>query len=229
MAFEGYTAFDWGVILLVGLSVLHAFMRGFTSVALSLAAWGGALLVTILGFGPISPYARDLVSPVELADILLVVALFIISLVVFKLIADSVGEAVKSSAIGFLDRSLGALFGLARGMIIVSVVFIGIKAIFGKEQPTWVEESKTRPLVAWGAEMVEGFAGSALGSNDKTAVEVLEESFTQTKDAATAAVEDVIAEKIAEEAAKYEDKARESLSKTIEQKLKEAKDKKDDP
>ena len=225
---EGYTGFDWGVLIIIALSLIHAFSKGFTNVALSLAAWAGALAVTILGYVPLAPYARDLVQPEQLADLLLVVTLFISSLVLLKLVADRVGDAVKSSAIGFLDRSLGALFGLMRGLVIVSVVFIGMKAILGDSQPEWIASAKTRPLVAWGATMVEELAGSALGEAEKSPLDVIEDSFKSGSQAATNALEKVVAEKVAEEAAKYENKARERLNKTIEQKLKEAEEKKRD-
>lgn len=230
MDFASYTGFDWGVLIIILLSVIHAFTRGFTSVALSLAAWAGALTVTIFGFVPLSPFVRDVIQPEQLADLLLVVGLFIVSLILLKIAADNVGSAVRSSAIGFLDRSLGALFGLLRGLVIVSVVFIGLKAILGKDQPPWITNAKTKPLVEWGATMVEELTGSALGQADKSPLDVIEESFTSGTQAASDLLEEAVAEQVAKEAAKYKDQAREKLNKTIEQKLKEAEKKKqDDP
>lgn len=224
-----FTAFDFAVILVVLLSTVLAFMKGFTNVALSLAAWAGALLVTIIGFAPISPYVRDILDPVELADILTLAGLFIGSLILFKLIAEAVGNAVKSSFVGFLDRSLGALFGLLRGLIIVSVVYLGLAALLGNDQPDWVQKAKTRSLVAWGAAMVESFAGKTLGHTEQqNKLDFLNHGLDKTKSTTQKALTEtkqtfrkIVKDEIANEATRYTKEAQEKLDALIEEKTKE--------
>ncbi|WP_374763966.1 CvpA family protein [Yunchengibacter salinarum] len=166
MTADTLTAFDAAVLLIVGLSMLFAFSRGFVTVSLSFAAWAGALVATIFGFTLAKPYGRDLISPAELADILVLVALFILSLFLLKSLATFIGGKVKDGPLGMLDRSFGALFGLLRGMVVVSAIFLAFTKIFpGDDEPDWIKGAKTRPLVAWGAGMLEGFAADALGKD----------------------------------------------------------------
>ncbi|RMB08862.1 CvpA family protein [Eilatimonas milleporae] len=166
MQASDFTAFDIGILVIVGLSTIFAFARGFATVALSFAAWAGALLATVFGFSLAQPYGRDLISPPELADIATLAIIFFVSLFVLKAFADWFGTKIKESPVGLLDRSLGALFGLLRGMVIVGVLYLGFIKIFpGEDGPDWVQNARLKPLVAWGAEMLEGFAASALGQD----------------------------------------------------------------
>lgn len=163
---QAITAFDAAIILIVGLSAIFAFSRGFATVALSFGAWAGAFVATGFGFQMARPWGRQYITPDELADILTLIAIFFVSLVILKTIAGWLGRTVKESPVGFLDRSLGALFGLARGVVIVSVAYLAFSKLYpGNDTPEWVEDAKLRPLVAWSAEMVEGFAISALGKD----------------------------------------------------------------
>ena len=143
---QTFTAFDIAVLVIIGLSTLFAFGRGFATVALSFAAWVGALFASIFGFELLKPYGRDLISPPELADMITLVVLFFVSLYALKQLAELIGGAIKSSEIGFLDRSLGALFGLMRGIVVVSLVYLAFNKLYpGKESPEWVDEATSAP------------------------------------------------------------------------------------
>lgn len=162
---ESITAFDIAVLATVLLSMLFAFGRGFVTVALSFVAWAGAFFASTAGFTYIQPYGRDLIEPKELADIITLIALFFVTLLVLKMLADLIGRTVKESPIGFLDRSLGAAFGLARGVVIVSVAYLAFSKLYpGNQAPDWVDDAQLKPIVAWSAEMVEEFARDALGT-----------------------------------------------------------------
>ncbi|MFC4347722.1 CvpA family protein [Kordiimonas lipolytica] len=216
------TAFDVAVLVIVGLSTLLAFGRGFATVALSFGAWAGALLATIFGLEIVKPYGRDLISPPELADFITLATLFFITLFVLKQLAEFIGRTIKESPVGLLDRSLGALFGLLRGLVIVSVLYLGFAKLYGtSDQPDWVKNAQLRPLVAWSAEMLEGFAADALGKDPK---EVGNEYLEKAADAIPS---QFINEKLEEQAAKYIEKQRDSLDALMED-VAEEKKKKDD-
>ncbi|TNE60627.1 MAG: CvpA family protein [Alphaproteobacteria bacterium] len=210
------TAFDAAVLLIVGLSALFAFGRGFVTVALSFAAWAGALVATVFGLEFAKPYVRDLVSPPELADIITLALLFFVTLFVLKRIAEMVGGMVKDSPVGFLDRSLGAAFGLLRGMVIVSVLYLGFSKLFAPaDQPDWMRDARLRPLVAWGAEMLEGYAAEALG---KDPTEVGSDYLQRAADSVPS---QFINEKLEEQAAKYMEKQRDQLDELVDELEKE--------
>jgi membrane protein required for colicin V production len=203
------TAFDIGVLAIVGLSTLLAFGKGFANVALSLAAWVGAFAAVIFGNTFVQPYAQDLITPPWLANTITIIALFFVTLLILKTVGGMIGDAIKSGPVGFLDRSLGALFGLVRGMVIISLLYFGFTTVFPDKQVDWVENAKTKPLVAWGAEMLEGFAQEALG-RDPT--EVGEEYLQQ---AASAVQSQFIEEHLAKQAAEYATKDRAALENLI--------------
>lgn len=166
------TAFDIGVLIIVGLSTIMAFSRGFATVALSLAAWAASFIIAVFGFTFFRPYGRDLISNEALADIVTLVGVFIVVLMVLKLVAGMIGKSVKESPLGFLDRSLGALFGLLRGMVIVSLLYMGVSVFFiADKMPDWVKSAKLRPMVAWSAEMMKEFAEDLLDRHDPSDTE----------------------------------------------------------
>jgi len=199
MQFEGFTSFDWFVLTVILLSMAMAFIRGFTTVALSLGAWVGAFLTTSFGFTFAQPYARDLISSAEFADFTALAVLFLGSLIIFKIIADKVGRAMREGPVGFLDRSMGALFGLMRGLLFVSALYIGMKSLLGKDMPDWITDAKTKPLIAWGADMVESLTDKALGTKDGAALGFDPEKEIQSIRDQLANLPDKIAQKKLEE------------------------------
>lgn len=149
------TAFDAAILFLVSLSALIGFRRGFVTEILTLAAWGGAIATTLYGLVPFSAMIRDFVRPDFIADIIALVILFFASLVLLKLLASWIGDNVRGSYVGALDRALGTLFGLMRGALLVSFAYLIFSYWFPvKNQPDWVTHAKVRPLIAYGVEML---------------------------------------------------------------------------
>lgn len=208
------TAFDVAVLLIIGISTVMAFGRGFATVALSLAAWAATVFAVVFLGELVTPYLRPYVEPSWLADSITYAVLFFGGLMLLKWLAGMIGGAIKNSPIGFLDRSLGALFGLLRGMVLVSALYFGFVKLFPGDSPEWIEKAQTRPLVQWGAEMLSSLAAGALGREETTfADDYLEK--------AAGAVPNQFFEDILEEqAGKYGDAQREKFENLLE-KLKE--------
>ena len=161
------TAFDIAALIFIGLSMLFAFGKGFVTTALGFGAWVGAFFTAVVGFAFVGPWLRGPVQPNELADIISYVALFFLGLFILKQIASSVGNAVKTSFVGMLDRSLGALFGLLRGFVVICVIYMATTALFpGKKQPEWIRDAQLKPVVHFGAEMITELARAMLGDRD---------------------------------------------------------------
>ena len=70
------TAFDATILFFVSISALIGFRRGFVTEILTLAAWGGAVAVTLYGLLAFSPLMRCFVHPDVLAAIIALVILF---------------------------------------------------------------------------------------------------------------------------------------------------------
>ena len=153
----GLNVFDVVVIAVIVLSGLFALMRGLVKEVLSIVSWVGALFVALYGFGYVAPFVHKLIQPAWLADAITGIGLFVASLIALGLIASAVSGAVRKSSAGALDRSLGFLFGLVRGALIICVAWLAVSwALTSSERPEWLKSARTLPLVERGANMLAG-------------------------------------------------------------------------
>lgn len=141
---------DLVVIGVVLLSALLAFARGFVREVLSIGGWVGAAVGTLFLFPVARPYMRHYISPIMLADIVTGVGIFITLLIILTAISHQVAKGVRGSALNAIDRSLGFLFGIVRGLVIVSLAYLAVQWIWpvgGGNEPAWLKDSKTRTYV----------------------------------------------------------------------------------
>src|SRR5262249_28622010 len=129
------TAFDFLVIGIVGLSTLAAFLRGFVRVAASLVAWVFGILAALRfsdAFGAMLPSFGE--APATRYVVAFVIILLAV-LLVGALVGFVLSRAVRAIGLGFLDRFLGAILGLARGLVItvLLVLLAGLTALPAKD------------------------------------------------------------------------------------------------
>ena len=143
-----------GLVLLI--SALIAWGRGFVHEVLSVASWIGAIFATIHGYPHLKPYMRELITMELAADFVSGVLLFIVSLAVFSFVTGFIAKRVQESALNTLDRSLGFMFGVLRGAVLVCLAYIAVEWMAPpKEQPEWLRTARVMPLVEAGADLLE--------------------------------------------------------------------------
>jgi len=147
----GLNPVDIAVIAIVLVSALMAFARGFVREVLSVAAWVGAAFVTLYAFPLVAPEVRLQIDSRWLADGATVLGVFTLSLVVFSVLTHMVSGRVQESSLSAIDRSLGFAFGVLRGAVIVSLGYMFMGWLWS-EPPQWLQEARTRPLMAAGAQ-----------------------------------------------------------------------------
>lgn len=153
------TALDIIVLVIVILSALIAFFRGMVRETLSLAGWITAGLAVIYGLPYARPYAKQVISNELIADIAAGALIFIIVLIIFTLLSARIAERVRDSSLGLLDRSLGLLYGIFRGFVLVSLGFLLLKWAFTENnQPDWIANARTKPVLEVGADLLEKVA-----------------------------------------------------------------------
>ena len=141
-----------GVLVVSG---VFALIRGVVREVLSIVGWVGAAAATYYGLGYIQPRAHEVISSPLLADLAAMGVLFVGTLIAATLISGAISRRVKKSQLGPLDRSLGFLFGLARGGALVSIGYVMvIWATLPDDPPAWLREARASPLVAEGAAIV---------------------------------------------------------------------------
>jgi membrane protein required for colicin V production len=146
---------DIAVVAVIVISGVLALARGLVREVLSVGAWVGAAVATLYLFKFAQPVARTYIEVELIADIVAGVALFVVALIALSLISHALSRRVRDSALGPLDRSLGLVFGLARGAAVVALAYLIFAALFPPEdRPAWVAEARTRPLMEEGAEVL---------------------------------------------------------------------------
>ncbi|MFQ5984636.1 MAG: CvpA family protein [Alphaproteobacteria bacterium] len=146
------TVTDIAVFGVVLVSALLALARGVVRELFTVAGWVGAIVATVYGFHHAQPFAQRVIANPLLADLAAGVVIFVVTLVVVSLLSRWVSDRVKRSQLNALDRSLGFLFGLARGAMLVCIAYLLLVwALPPKEHPGWVREARVMPVVAYGA------------------------------------------------------------------------------
>lgn len=142
------TLLDIIVLAVMLLSGLLAMIRGFMREILSIAAWGAAALTTLYAFNKLLPTAKTYFNNDTVATIAVIAGVFIGTLVVVSIITVRISDMILDSRIGALDRTLGFLFGLARGLLIIVVAFLFFAWLVPeKQQPDWVRSAKSRVVL----------------------------------------------------------------------------------
>jgi len=139
------TAFDVGVGVLVLISAILATARGLTREVLSLATWAGSAAIAIYMWQYHPEIARGYIAEQIVADIATVVVSFIIALIVLHLLTMRIADFVVDSRIGPIDRTLGFVFGVLRGVLIAIVITIFGTWLLPNNLPSWAANSQTLP------------------------------------------------------------------------------------
>jgi membrane protein required for colicin V production len=138
----------WLDILLLGVmlvSGLLAMIRGFVREVLSIASWAIAAVATILLYGRLLPIAKANIASDILAAAVVIGGVFLVTLLVVSFITMRISDMILDSRIGALDRTLGFLFGLGRGLVIVVVAFVFFAWLVPTaKQPDGVRNAKSR-------------------------------------------------------------------------------------
>ena len=165
------TAVDIVILAVLLISAVAAFARGFVHEVLSIGAWIGAGLATLYLFAPVQPYARDLIPIPLVADIATGVAIFIACLILLAVFTRMLSARVKDSALGALDRSLGLVFGVLRGALIVALAWLVMVWALPDpaERPDWIREAKSRRIVAASAGFIARVLPGHVGERARAA------------------------------------------------------------
>src|ERR1700753_1566285 len=138
MSALGLTIIDPIVLVVIFVSAVYASYRGFVSETLSIFACAAAAFATLF-FGPkLAPLTKGLVSSPWLGLLIGYAAIFLIVLIPLSFVSFRFAESVKNSPVGTLDRVLGAVFGILRGLAIIGLAYIAFSSVIPvRNQPDW--------------------------------------------------------------------------------------------
>jgi len=142
------TLLDIILLVVMLISGLLAMIRGFMREILSIAAWGIAALVTLYSYLRVLPMAKQYFSSDMVAAGVTIAGLFLLTLLIVSVITVRISDMILDSRVGALDRTLGFLFGLGRGLIIVVVAFLFFAWLVpDRSQPEWVRAAKSKVVL----------------------------------------------------------------------------------
>jgi membrane protein required for colicin V production len=139
------TLLDIILLLVMLVSGLLAMIRGFMREILSIGSWGVAALVTLYSYPRVLPLAKQYFASDSVAAAVSAGGIFLGTLLIVSIITARISDMVLDSRVGALDRTLGFLFGLARGLVIVVVAFLFFAWLVpDRSQPEWVRSAKSK-------------------------------------------------------------------------------------
>ena len=143
------TLLDIVLIVVMLISGLLAMVRGFMREVLSIIAWVLAAGATLYAYSKLLPYAKQYFNNDIVAAVAVIAGVFLLTLLVVTVLTVRLSDMVLDSRVGALDRTLGFLFGLARGLVIVVVAFMFFSWLVpDRSQPEWVKGAKSRVVLA---------------------------------------------------------------------------------
>lgn len=154
------TLLDFVVLGVVFVSAFLAMVRGFTREVLSVVSWAGAAAATVYFFPDVRDWARAefKVDPPIIADIVTGAGIFLTTLILVSLVTMRISDMILDSRIGPLDRTLGFIYGAARGFLLTVIAFLFfIWLVPDRGQPNWVREAQTLPLLQGAGEALMAF------------------------------------------------------------------------
>lgn len=146
-----FALLDIVVMVVVFLSAMLAMVRGFSREVLSVGSWVAAAIAAVYIFfanDPLTPVVETYIGEGLYADLTAAAIAFVVTLIIVSVITMRISDFIIDSNIGALDRTLGFIFGVARGLLLFVVAIGMFNGLVPKtSQPTWITDAKTKPLL----------------------------------------------------------------------------------
>jgi membrane protein required for colicin V production len=136
---------DWVILGILGLSSLIGLIRGLIKEAMSLVVWALALFVATHFKAQASVLLEQYIQTPSLREMSAFGGLFAATLFVGAMVNFVLGQIVKMTGLGGTDRVLGAVFGGARGFLVVMAIIIFLPPIVPIDKDNWWHQSRLIP------------------------------------------------------------------------------------
>lgn len=180
-----------GIVLLISVGI--AFMRGFIREVLTIFGIAGGMLAAYIGGPLLIPFMRGWLSVDEsvaepemfmgvlsyatLADVLSYVAVFVVFVIILSVISHFIAEFAKNLGLGALDRTLGVVFGLARGVLVLGLLnLLPYYAVPDEQKEEYFGSSKTHVYLDASSAWLSGFLPEDARDDAKAGVAKAEEA-----------------------------------------------------
>ena len=130
---------DLAAVAVIVVSAGWGIWRGFTREVMSLAGWVLAFLAANAVAGPLGEMMPGAVATPEVRVLIAFVAVFVLVLIAAALVGNLLSKFLKAAGLSGVDRTLGGLFGLSRGIVILLAFTIAAGLTALPRQALWKE------------------------------------------------------------------------------------------
>lgn len=147
---------DYSIIGIIAVSVLISFSRGFVREMFSLFTW---IVAFWIGFKFSTQFSDLLSSYIKTPSIRVIAAfiiLFVVTLILGSMLNFLITQLIVKTGLSGTDRMLGTIFGIARGVLLVSVILL-MASLTAFAQDQWWRSSTLIPHFQWLIIWLKGF------------------------------------------------------------------------
>jgi membrane protein required for colicin V production len=155
------TWLDYALLAVVGLSAILGIWRGLMREVFALGAWIAAIAAAMLFAGEAARLIPASFATPPVRTVIAFAALFLVILIAGSIVGLLVAKAVRAAGLGLADRTLGGVFGFARGALILLIVALAVGLTAVSREPFW-REAKLAPPLETAALAVKPYLPAAL-------------------------------------------------------------------
>ena len=139
--------FDIIILVLILISALFAFFRGFSLELLSISVWIISFFGSYAYGNNLVNFFNKIVNNILISTAISYVLAFLIIFVIFSFLTRKFSVFIKDSYVGLIDKSLGFIFGILRGYVIVSLCFFLFDYFYNGKRLEFIDNSKIIPVI----------------------------------------------------------------------------------
>ena len=156
---DGFTIIDFGVIVIIAVSALLAFSRGIVREGMAIAGWIAAAILAFIFADTAQPLVRQipylgdiLGDSCELLILASFAVIFAIALLIVSIFTPLLSSLVQKSILSSLDKNLGFIFGICRGLVLVIAAFFVYFTVMPNQKVISIETSKSATIFQYYAD-----------------------------------------------------------------------------
>lgn len=158
---SGFSGFDIIALAVIFISGVMALTRGFVREALTVTAFIAAALAALWTRPVFAGLILELTSSYLLANIIAMASTFILVYLAVSFVTSSLSRDVKQGEdVNVVDRTLGFVFGVIRGLILLGLVVLVFKNTTLAGPPGWLRTARIYPLVEATSNLLQSLAPS---------------------------------------------------------------------
>ncbi|MEO1037998.1 MAG: CvpA family protein [Pseudomonadota bacterium] len=154
-----FASFDLFALFILFFSGVTALLRGFVREALTVTAFVAAALAALWARPVFADIASAFLPGGLIANLAALAFIFIIVYLAVSFVTVSLSKGVKRGEdVNVLDRTLGFVFGVARGLVLLGLLVLVFNNAAPGSQPGWLTGARVYPLAQATANLLQSLA-----------------------------------------------------------------------